>query len=157
MKGSTKVRMGVATVGLGVLAIAALPASASSGAATISGSGGISPGLTTTGGPQTFSFSGSGTAATDTYQGAFSCTVNGNDTIGTVQQGSGGFTGSCTAGATTEPVSGTYVRVGAAVNLSGSIGPGPVSGTFTGACTFEAGGLPPVVAFQVQCHVAVHN
>lgn len=156
MKGSVKVRMGLVVAGIGAVAVAALPASASTGAATIAGGGTISPGLTVGGGAQTFSFNGSGTAATDSYQGSFSCTVNGNDSIGTIAQGAGSFTGNCVAGTTTEPVTGSYTRVGGAVKLDGTIGPGPVSGTFTGACTFEATSAPTVTSYDVQCHVAVH-
>jgi len=156
MKGTTKVRLGLAAVALGAIGVAALPASASTGAAVISGSGTITPGLTVSGGPQTFSFDGSGQAATDSYQGAFSCHVDGDDSIGTLAQGSGGFSGTCSTTGGSEPVSGSYTRAGGVVTLNGSIGPGQVSGAFTGACTFEATNAPTVTTYSVQCVTAVH-
>src|SRR5437763_7747367 len=84
----------LAATAVGVVAVAALPASASTGTAVINGSGVISPplALTAPGNPNTtVTFVGQGAAVTDDFQGAFSCTVNGNDTIGTVASGAGGF------------------------------------------------------------------
>jgi len=154
MKGPFKSWVALAALATGTVVFAAQPATASTGFATIAGGGTISPGLTVGGGSQTFSFNGSGTAVTDTYTGSFSCTVNGNDILGTLAEGSGSFTGNCIAGATTEPVSGTYLRVGGALHLNGNIGPGPINGSFTGACTFEATATPTVTSYDVQCHLA---
>lgn len=155
MRRSRKLGMALLAVMLGATTFVALPANATTGFITIAGGGTISPGLTTTGSPQTFSFNGSGDAATDTYQGSFSCTVNGNDTIGTIAQGSGAFTGNCVAGSTTEPVSGTYSRITDAILIDGNIGPGPLSGSLTGTCSFEATSAPTVTSYDVQCHLVV--
>src|SRR5207245_38640 len=101
MKGSTKVRLGMAATALGIVAVAALPASADTGTGTIAGTGTISPGLTQAGDPgQTFTFGGTGVVATTTGQDVITCTVSGNDTIGSWAQGAGSFSGSCN-GATT--------------------------------------------------------
>lgn len=155
MKGSTKVRLGLASVGVAAVALAAMPANASTGYAVINGNGSLSTALTPTGpNPLTFTFGGSGVAVTTTYQGTFSCAVHGDDSVGTITQGTGSFSGSCTAG-TSEPVSGTYTRVGSVVTLSGNIGPGPVTGSFTGGCTFEVTDTT-ADTFGVQCHVAVN-
>src|SRR5690242_18189503 len=98
MKRSTQVRLGMAGMALGIVAVAALPANAaqSTGAGTIVGSGTISPGLTQDGDPSnTFTFGGSGAIVTDTGQGLVNCTVSGNDTVGSWSQGAGSFNGTC--------------------------------------------------------------
>jgi len=138
MKRSTKVRLGMAGMALGIVAVAALPANAaqSTGAGTIVGTGTISPGLTQTGDPSnTFTFGGSGAVVTDTAQGLINCTVSGNDTIGSWAQGAGNFNGTC-SGAVSASVSGSYTRTGAVVTLSGTaVGTG-ISGVFGAACVF---------------------
>jgi hypothetical protein len=144
MKGLFKVRLALAAAAAGALAFAALPASASIGAAEITGSGTISPGLVLTGSSQqTFTWSGSGVAATDTFQGAFSCNWSGNDTIGNITQGSGSFTGTCTFGATTESVSGSYTRTGTVITISATMSGGPVVGSFGAGCKVWYTSFPP--------------
>jgi len=171
MKGSTKVRLGVAAIALGTVAVAALPASADTGTATIAGTGTISPGLTQAGDPgQTFTFGGTGAAATSAVHDAITCTVAGNDTIGSWAQGAGSFAGNCVGSVTagTSSVSGNYTRTGAAVTVSGiatATSPGGFSGTFDGGCVFAPTDLhttdtaiPPTVkidAFFVTCAFSI--
>jgi hypothetical protein len=162
MKGSTKVRLGMAAMALGAVAVAALPASAqSTGAAAIVGTGGISPGLTQGGDPgQTFTFGGDGAVATDTAQGSIHCTATGDDTVGSWSQGAGSFNGSCT-GAANASVAGTYVRTGAIVTVTGTATGTGISGSFTGRCVFTpinvsvtTPPVPPIVRitqFSVTC------
>jgi len=159
MKGSTKVRLGMAAMALGTVAVAALPASASTGSASIAGTGQLSRGLTQAGDPgQTFTFGGSGALATDSAQGTINCAVSGNDTIGSWSQGAGSFSGTCT-GAASASVAGNYVRTGGTVTVSGTAS-GGFSGGFNGACAFsptnvDPGSNPPstlkITAFAVSC------
>ena len=163
MKGSTKVRLGMAVMALGTVAVAALPASASTGTATIAGTGNISPGLTQTGDNSNhFTFGGDGAVATDTAQGQIHCTVSGNDTIGSWSQGAGSFSGTCT-GSASASVAGNYVRTGGTVTVSGTAS-GGFSGSFNGACAFapigvDPGSNPPstlrITAFAVHCTFAI--
>ncbi|MBV9369935.1 MAG: hypothetical protein JO074_08900 [Frankiales bacterium] len=156
MRRSLKVRLGLAAVSLGVTSFAALPASASTGVILLIGSGTMTPGLTPTGMVQSLTFSGIGVAITDSYAGPFNCTWSANDTIGTLQQGSGSFAGWCLA-ADQEAISGIYSRTGTEVTLSGLMRGNPISGTLTGACTFvptPSSGLT-VTAYQQQCLFAV--
>ena len=172
MKVSTKVRLATAGMALGVIAVAALPASADTGTATIAGQGTISPGLTQAGGTaQTFTFGGTGVVATTTEQDAITCTVTGNDTIGSWTQGAGSFSGSCNGAVTggASSVSGNYNRTGGTVTVSGTAVASNAKGfggTFNGDCAFspinvsaEVGPIPPVpptvtvkiTAFSVTC------
>jgi len=155
MRHATKLRLGVAAVAIGAVTFAALPANASTGFFTLSGSGTISPGLTTVPTAQTWTFAGSGVAVTDTYVGTINCTLTGNDTIGTVAQSQGTFSGTCvTAGA--EPFSGAFTRVGETETVSGYIGPGAITGTVTGRCDWEPTSAPTVTTSQQQCYFVVH-
>jgi len=151
MKRSFKVRLGLVAVVTGVAALAALPASASVGAVELTGAGTISPGLVITGSQaQTFTVNASGVAATDTFQGSISCTWNGNDTIGSISQGSGSFTGTCTVGSTTESVSASYTRTGTAMVVNGSFSGGPITGGFGAGCKVVWTGFPPT-HFNIHC------
>jgi hypothetical protein len=155
MKGSTKVRLGMAAMALGTVAVAALPASADTGAASIAGTGTISPGLTQDGYPgQTFTFGGDGAVATTIQHDTIHCTVSGNDTIGSWTQGAGGFSGNCTgSGGGASSVTGIYTRSGGAVTVSGTAtktNAGGFSGTFNGGCAFSptnvtTTGVPPTI------------
>jgi hypothetical protein len=160
MRGSTKVRLGFAIAAIGAVAVAALPASASTGFATVAGTGTISPGLTQAGDPgQSWTFGGTGIVVTDTEQDTITCTVAGNDTIGSWNQGVGGFNGTCTGsrGGSTS-VTGTYTRTGSAVTVSGRAtnnNGGGFSGDFNGACGFSPTNIDPstqrITAFGVSC------
>jgi hypothetical protein len=164
MKGSTKIRLGMAAMALGTVAVATLPASADTGAASIAGTGTISPGLTQTGDPgQTFTFGGDGAAATTTQHDTIHCNVTGNDTIGSWNQGAGSFSGNCTgSGGGASSVSGTYTRTGGAVTVSGTAtatNGGGFSGNFNGACAFSPSNADPntqrIIAFAVSCHFGI--
>jgi len=156
MKRSAKVRMALVGAAVAATTLAVQPASASTGSMTMTGSGVSSPGLGLSTPPQTFTFSGFGAAATNTYQGSMNCTWNGWDAIGTIAQSSGSFSGTCTFGTTTEPVSGTYTRNGFVKTVSGTIGPGPVTGSFTGVCTWEPTSAPTATSYDEQCNYVVH-
>jgi len=137
-------------------ALTVLPASAEVDA-TIAGTGTISPGLTQAGGPQTYTFSGTGGGAgvdnTGTPQaGTFSCAVSGDDTIGTLTSGAGSFSGSCNTPCGTNGVSGSYTRTLSAVSADGSVTSGCFSGsTISIKCHFQATAAPPVVSFSLVC------
>lgn len=164
MKGSTKVRLAMTGMALGAVAVAALPASADTGTGSIAGTGTISPGLTQAGDPgQSFTFGGSGAGATTTQHDTISCTVTGNDTIGSWAQGSGSFNGECTGssgGAST--VSGNYTRTGAVVTLAGTAvasNSQGFTGHFNGDCEFTPTNIDPTTAlitsFAVVCGFTV--
>ena len=114
------VRGGLLAAAASLAVFAALPASADTGGGEISGSGTISPGLTTTSTPQSFSFSGSGNIATASVHGSIDCNVSGSSTGGeTVATGQGTFSGSCTGTAGSISVTaGTYLRAGGNVQIS---------------------------------------
>jgi len=155
MRQATKLRLGVAAVAIGAVTFAALPANASTGFFTLSGSGTISPGLTTVSTAQTWTFAGSGVAVTDTYVGTINCTLSGNDPFATVTQGQGTFSGACTT-IGTEPFSGAFTRLGETEVLNGFIGPGAITGTVTGRCDWEPTSAPTVTTSQQQCYFVVH-
>lgn len=146
MKGRVKVRIGLLVTALGAVMLAALPAGATTGAASLTGTGTISPGLTETGGAQSFTYSGTGVIAADTSQGLLSCTWTGNDSIGTLEQGAGSLSGSCSTPQGSATLSGSYVRTGVVVTIDGSwVGAG-VAGLFTAGCTFTGTtiAVPPI-------------
>ncbi|MDQ1685447.1 MAG: hypothetical protein QOC82_2184 [Frankiaceae bacterium] len=155
MKFSAKVRLGFLALVTAASAFAVVPANADTGdAATITGTGTISPGLTDAGGPQTFSFSGNGGGVVGGVAGQYSCSVNGNDTIGTTTQGAGAFSGTCSTPCGTIGVSGNYTRTGAAVSASGSITSGCIpTRPVTITCVFAPSGTPPIVGFTLVCHI----
>jgi hypothetical protein len=165
MKGSTKVRLGIAAMALGTVAVAALPASADTGAASIAGTGTISSGLLLGGDPwgEAFTFGGDGAVATTTQHDTIHCNVSGNDTIGSWTQGAGGFSGNCTgSGGGASSVSGTYTRTGGAVTVSGTAtatNGGGFSGNFNGACVFTPTNVDTrtqrITAFAVSCHFGI--
>jgi len=146
---------------LGTVAVAALPASADTGTATITGTGTISPGLTQAGDPSnSFTFGGTGVAATTGQHDAITCTVSGNDTIGSWTQGAGSFSGNCNGAVTggASSVAGTYTRTGSAVTVAGTAtktNAGGFSGNFNGACAFSPTNVDPntqrINAFTVHC------
>lgn len=153
----SKIRMGLIAVVAGAAAFTAMPANAGSGDhIAIAGTGTISPGLTQTGGPQTFSFAGNGGGTAFGQSGQFSCSVNGNDTIGTTTSGSGGFSGSCNTPCGTVGVSGNYTRTAGVVSVGGNITSGCLSPhTFNGSCAFTPTSGPTVVSYAVTCHFEI--
>jgi hypothetical protein len=153
MKVSSKIRMGLIAVVAGAAAFTAMPANAGAGdQIAIAGTGSIAPGLTQTGGAQTFSFSGNGGGSALGQTGSFSCSVNGNDTIGTTSQGAGGFSGSCNTPCGSVGVSGSYTRTAAVVTASGSLTSGCLAGhSFSGNCAFTPTSGPTVISYAVTC------
>ena len=118
----------------------------------LAGTGGIAPGLSTTPTPQTFFFNGSGVGSVGSQTGQFSCSVTGNDAIGTVLNGAGSFSGSCNTPCGTVGVSGTYNRTGGTVAASGGLFSGCLgTPSFSGTCTFAPTGPPPAQSFAVLC------
>jgi hypothetical protein len=154
MKISSKIRMGLIAVVAGAAAITAMPANAdNTDHIAIAGTGTISPGLTDAGGAQTFSFNGNGGGNAFGQTGAFSCSVNGNDTIGTTTQGAGQFNGSCNTPCGSVGVSGNYTRTAAVVSASGSLTSGCLAGhSFSGTCAFVPSSGPTVTSYAVTCH-----
>ena len=161
MKTSRKLRLAMAAIVFGAITATAVPASADTGTASITGQGTISPGLTQAGDPtNTFTFGGTGAAATTTQHDAITCTVSGNDTIGSWSQGAGSFSGSCNGAVTggASSVKGNYTRTGSAVTVSGTAtatNGGGFSGSFNGACAFSPTNVDPTTqrinAFAVHC------
>jgi hypothetical protein len=130
------------------------PANASTGTATIAGTGKITPGLLVGAIVQeTWSFTGSGAILTDTVNGTLNCVLTGDDTIGNVQQGAGNFDGNCTTPCGSSTVSGSFTRGGGVVKASGSAFGSCLTGGFTAACTFVPVPPPPVTAFYATCSV----
>jgi hypothetical protein len=163
MKGSLKVRFAVVAVALAVggAGFAAQPASASTGTAAITGTGGFAVGLGVTGPAQAFNFTGDGAVATTTVQGTLVCAIAGYDNIGSVLQGQGNFNGNCNTGAGPVGVAGNFTRAGTFVTVNGAAN-GAVTGAFTGSCVFSP--LPgvttnPIVVsvngFAVSCLFAI--
>jgi hypothetical protein len=155
MKGSRTNRTAVIALVAGATALWMVPANASTGAASISGSGTIAPGLTTSGpSPQSWALSASGVIVADGVPGLFVCDIDGTDTIGTVQQGTGSFAANCTSTTCGKVVaSGVFNRNGNAITASGTLA-GCVSGQLTAGCTFVPSTTTPrVTSFQSTCNV----
>jgi hypothetical protein len=133
----TKALLGLLTLGIVVLPMA--PAGATMHEVTLTGSGTISPGLTQAGDPgQTFTFAGTGVVVGDAVNGVINCVWAGNDTIGSYNQGAGGFYGSC-SDALTDPdypmsIVGSYTRTGEIMTISASATGGGLDGFWSGIC-----------------------
>jgi hypothetical protein len=143
----------VALVGTGAIS----PGLTSPGIVAIAGTGTISPGLTTTGGNQTFSFSGNGAGSVRGETGQYSCGVNGNDYIGTTTQGNGGFSGTCNTPCGTVGVNGNYSRTVGLVSVNGgSVTSGCLTGSaFSGDCVFIPTSGPTIKSYAVVCGFTV--
>lgn len=165
MKGSLKVRFGVAATAVAAAAagVVVQPASADTGTATIAGTGNFAIGLGLSGPAQNFTFDGQGAIATTNINaaGEIICGVAGYDNIGSVAQGQGTFNGNCDTSAGAVLVAGNFTRVGTFVTLTGNA-TGAVTGNFNGSCVFSP--LPVVTttpvsatvsAFAVSCQLAI--
>jgi hypothetical protein len=146
-------------IALALLAGAAVPAQAKSAAAAIvTGAGTISPGLTSTGTPQSYTFTSAlistvgKVAGKATVLGASNCTSYGGSNPGTSEttnKGKGYGWWGCSSGPLTG-VTGTltYTRVGAVVAVV-------LSGGLTGAlaCVFTPNPLTqtPVTHYDIRC------
>jgi hypothetical protein len=130
-----------------------VPANANTGDfAVIVGGGNPSPGLTTTPTFQTFSFSGNGAGTIGGQTGPFSCTFNGDDTVGTTQQSSGVFNGSCNTPCATVGITGTYTRTVAFWSAGATFTSGCLYGrsvAFT--CVWVPTSAPTVVSYEMVC------
>jgi len=136
MTGRLRVRVGLAAVAVGIVAIAAQPASASTGIATIAGTGHFAAGLGLNPVAQGFNFNGEGVIATDSAAGTLACAIVGEDFIGTVAQGVGPFNGNCAVGSGASVVAGNFTREGTFLTVTG-VANGAVTGGFTGTCVFS--------------------
>ena len=154
---SRSLLLAVAVTGA-LVAASTLPAQAATGATSaVTGAGGIAPGLTATGGPQTFSFGGSG-LTTGVVCGipevAVSHTISasGDDSLGTYAAGTGNVTvhvsgnAGCPGGLT---LTGLYVREGLNVHVEVSAG----TNAAVADCAFVPGQTPPapVVSYSLTC------
>ena len=150
--------LGAAGAMLALLPNAAFATSATVGVAT--GSGTISPALTTT--PQAVSggFTGTLTAAgtigttpvviSDTCTFTFASSGGGDD----IATGQGTSSGSC-SGSAVVSASLNYLRVGAAVVITGSGSVNGVAVSFEIVCEFEATSAPNVSSFDLECEVII--
>ncbi|MDQ1686469.1 MAG: hypothetical protein QOC82_3206 [Frankiaceae bacterium] len=136
-------------------ALAAVPVSAAPSGLAVNGAGTPTPALAITGGAQTFSFSGNGAGTVRGQTGAYSCSVNGNDTIGTITDGAGGFSGTCNTPCGTVGVSGGYVRTAGVVNVMASTTTGCLAGaTINGDCGFLPTSGPTVTSYALACELS---
>lgn len=151
MKIRAAIRVGMAAAVFLATLLTATPANATTGVLSMNGSGTISPGAWLFGEPQTFTFSGSGVVTSDIVQSVVNCSWSGNDTVGTVSQGSGGFTGSCTDWVGTVVVKGTYTRVLNTIHISVAATGGGLDGNWDGVCQWEPTSLTPATSYTDQC------
>jgi len=98
----------------------------------------------------TYGADGAGTAGGD--NGTLNCTITGNDTIGTTNQGAGDYAGSCTTPCGAVNISGSYNRTSAEISMigyvtSGCLGPA----SLTGNCLFTPVGALVVTNFALAC------
>ena len=99
-----------------------------------------------------FSFSGTGVGTAGAANGTLSCTVTGNDFVGTWQQSVGDFTGSCTAPCGTASISGSHNRILEAMTLNGSVTSGCLApSNFTGDCSVTPLGALVATSFAIAC------
>jgi hypothetical protein len=149
----------------------------------VNGGGSISPGLTLTSTPQTFTFGGTLDAVgADTNGDVFTttgatCTFSGSSNAGeTLATGAGTGSGSCSGpgtivhGATTQAATFSasctinYTRVAGGVLVTGSCTVSVLGITITinfsttikVVCSFEATVAPPVVSFKLQCVIYIN-
>ena len=158
--------LSVVAAGASAAVLAMGPASAATdiAAGTISGTGGIAPGLTASPTPQNFNFNGTGTitdATNSAGSGTYTCNVAGNSTIAeTAAHGLGTFTGGCSGPLSINVTAGTYVRAGASVTAVGhATASNGSSGHFQANCVFQADQTPPatVVSYHLTCTVALEG
>ncbi|MDQ1698793.1 MAG: hypothetical protein QOG34_656 [Frankiaceae bacterium] len=154
MKLSAKIRLGMVAAIAGAVTCFVVPASALTGEFfTLTGTGTISPGLTLTGGAQTWSFSGNGAIVHHNAIGAISCTWNGDDTIGTTTQGSGNFSGTCNTPCGPSGVSGSFTRTVDGVAVQGAFTSGCLApSSFHGECGHAPTSAPAVTSYAAECY-----
>lgn len=136
------------------------------GGGVLVGSGTISPGLSsvTSGTYQTFTFAGTGaviaTVGTTPVAGTITCSLSGNDTIGTVTQSAGNIGGACAvtnvtpAGGEPCAVAGSYTRLSTYETMNGTLNCGgtvPFAATFIGVCVYVPSSFPPITTYTVVC------
>lgn len=138
-----------------VLAAVAAPANATVSEIPIVGEGTISPGLTVAGGPQTFTFAGTGVVISDSEQVLVTCFWTGDDTIGTIDLGSGNFSGNCTDGVGTAFISGSYTRSFDTMSVTAEVSGGGLYGTWIGDCQWYPTTLPPITTYSDACMYTV--
>jgi hypothetical protein len=152
----------VAGTSAALLAVSPASAADDVGYANITGSGTISPGLTTVSTTQSFTFSGTGAlvdASSPTDSGVYGCTVSGSSNGGeTVVSGQGTGSGSCDRtlpGPSHIVVSNlVYVRTGTVVTFTATLS-GEVNGQASGTCAFVPTSGPPVTTYRVHCHITI--
>jgi len=126
------------------------------GNVALAGNGTIWPGLTTGGGPpQTFNLAATGFGFAGGEVGQFNCAFAGNDNIGSITQGAGSLSGSCSTPCGTISVGANYTRDVGLATVSGSVTAGCLApSSFTGACDFVPTSPPPVTNFSLTCDLA---
>jgi hypothetical protein len=141
---------------LGSLAVASLltlaaPGASAAGGGALYGTGTISPGLTTVGTYQSFTFGGTLAYAGSRGAGTYSCGVSGSSSAPeTVVSGGGSARGTCTGSAGTFSFSGSYTRVGwgaGAVMYITASAAGSVSGTLLCALELTPTSFPTEVSY----------
>lgn len=150
----------VAAVFAPLMASMAPPANAASADTfVITGGGTISPGLTATGTPQAFNFSGDGTnVGTNGVAVGVHCDGTGNDAIGSIALGEGNETLTCTIGVKVIVIVCVWVRVGPFHKKTCVLvrtNPLLIM-VWDPPCLFDPGQLtPPVTSYTLVCVAAV--
>lgn len=166
----SKLRLVLVGAAAASMASAMLPANADAGvgSGTLVAAGTFAPGLSslTAGTPQTYTLNGTGTVhAVDTTTltplvGTVSCSLGGNDIIGTAAQGAGGVGGTCNVANVTPPggescsLSGSYTRTVVNVTATGTVactGTVPIDASFIVDCQFAPGSPPPTTTGELVC------
>jgi len=139
-------------------AFTAIPANAElTGVIALAGTGSFSPGLVAVNSqPQTFSFNGSGalTTAQPGTAGVYQCNTGGYDSIGSLTQGAGGFSGSCSTPCGTVAISSSFVREFGEAAVSGTVTSGCLApSSFAGDCGFTPTNAPSATTYAVVCDI----
>jgi len=154
MRMSAGIRLVLIALLAAASAFTGMPANAS-GNVLGGGTAVFSPGLTSVGAAQTFVLDTIGVGTANGQTGEFKCDVTGDDTIGTVAQGSGGFSGTCTTPCGAGSVVASYTRTADVIAFNGGISSGCLAGSnIGGTCTLFPDTLPPLTSFVVLCSLS---
>jgi hypothetical protein len=152
----TKVALATGAIGAVGVFIAAGPAGAAAGTASVVGHGTISPGLTNTPTAQRISFIGTLAAVGTKNSGTYSCVFTGSSSIKeTNAKGKGTARGNCAGSKGSATATVNYTRTATNVVLAGK-STGALAGTLNGDCNFVPTSAPTVKNYQLQCQIALH-